>query len=1142
MYILLTHESNIPLTLAMSNPPPPTYGTHFSSNGHMGSPTGSRHYDLPEYPYSYQNHSFLYGQGQTNGTPIVPRTNSNTHSFNSDAQGSATVSSGSEVNRAPYALYGRQVEYSGFQNAAYPPMPLAHGVSPYATRHLAQPSTNPIRPSNISTPFPNLHLAAEGQSTSLETSDTVPPASSELEDGELDDREAGQVIDQSIASTTTPSAFSQHKPHDNIHTADCDSSRGGANATSQPLPGLIHGKLLPFNAIDVSESGFLSLSPPEPLATLNSQDLTPSQARQYVPNSLIGNSDNPHFSRTAESTSIQHQIITNNDKQQEVNQRLVDQKTEEAKQALRDLLSQGFDFDRIVSAGLNPDVLRELCNKIEGPVTASPNLLGSKIIKAGVVDVPTQSEAPQTYDPHTDLPQKDLEVAVLGNDTTPHLVTEEVKINSQPTLTVANSEEKLMGSQASSAKSSKSLNVNTLGKASAVKAGVTKILDRKEYIARMLAAKAGKHAVSASVPVSSHTPAISDTAQYAQARSSTTTAPIIPATDSQAASYSADTTLGSQREDSDVEAKRKAQTDLARQKIEALKLRGSFQQQAPSTTSSDVRSNSQQSPVAEVSNISAEGSAPSSRPLPPRQSSYFSPASQKPPFSIPGLFMTSDALEPARPLKQFTNENLAVSLQRVGDATFSSSQEGLRPHAAVSPQIPAVDKISSLTQISLGSDSAVPATISTTSTNRKRQRASDFIDSPSTRVKRPLGQQEDTSVIIDISDDEVSNDTSGDDSLDTAGRRDSIPGKSQATASGNGKKDTTKNPPPLTDLTQRKKSVMITPPAAQVSAQGGDTNGLKSKEMEIQVMNRKIAELEQRIAIKAKQTTSRSRSPRTSSCLTISPPPGGASHQIKDPPHPPLSLSNLQNGDVARVENRESLDALAEAIETVAAEQQLEQVEQAKAEAERSLAAEAESTLAAAADQSLIREKRLRISQAEEQSNPWEGEQRSGEEEQEHGQVEDERRPEESQSPQADEEGTKRSRQEEADHYLGKQEQTLAQQEQEQERTLDNQRQARKSEIESGLPLLDAQVERTRKRLESLRQEMAGLETQLQKGIEGKKDLIAELHMLSRSRETLPGPMDPVSCNVSDVAKQSVSTEESPGMCPYLTNSLICSK
>ena len=1120
----------------------------------MESPAGSCDYDLPEYQYPYQNPSFLYGQGQMNGTPIAPHTNSNHHSFRANAQGLMDPRSGNEVNGAPYAFYGRQIEYRAFQTPADPPIPFAHGVPSHAARHLGQPSTNSTLPSNSSTLFPDPQPAAQIQSTNITNPETVPPASSELEDGELDDEEAGQVTGHSRASTTTPSAFSQHKRHKNLRFTDSEPNRYAANATNQPLPGLNQGKLLPPNTIDVSESGFLGFSVPDSLATPNSQGFTTSQTHQYpMPNSFIGNSDNSQFSRTAESTSVHHQLLTNNGKPEsrEVNQQLVDQKMEEAKQALRDLLSQGFDFNQIVSAGLNPDVLRELCNKIEVPVTASSDMLQRKIAKPGVVGVPNESAIAKTHDPHTELPQKDLEGGALGNDTLPHLVTEEIKINSQPTLAAANNEERLMRSQASLAKSSTSSNVIPLGKASAIKAGGTKLLDRKEYIARMLAAKAGKRAVSASIPVSSRTPPISDTASDAQVRSSATAAPIIPATDLQGPSDSIDTTLGAQKEDSDIESKRKAQTDLARQKIEALKLRGSFEQQARSTNSSDVRSNSQQDPVEGVATISGERSAPSSRPLPSRQSSYFSPASQKPPFSIPGLFMTSDPLEPASSSKPLPNENPAVSWQRVGDGTFGSSQEGLRPHAAVSAQSPIVNKTSSLPQTSLGSNSALPATISTTtSSNRKRQRASDFTDSPSTRVKRPLGQQEDTSVIIDISDDEISNDTSGDESLDTADCRDSVPRKSQVTASGNGKKDPTKNLPSLTDLPQRNRSVMMTPPAVQASAQSGDVNGLRSKEMEIEVMNRKIAELEQRIAIKAKQTTSRSHSPGTSSRLTISPPPGGASHQINDPPHIPSSLSDSQNGDVARVDRRGSFTALAEIIETAAAdqlnaEQQLEHVERAKAEAERSLVTDAESTVAAAADQSLTREESIQSPRVEEQTNSRGGEQRSMDEEQERVQVEAERCLEESQSRQARGQETKRFRQEGADSHLEKQEQTLAQgarQEQERKRSLDDQQQARKSELESGLPLLDAEVDKTRKRLESLRQEMAGLETQLQKGIEGRKGLIAELHILSRSRKTLPGPMDLDIRDVSDIAKQSTNTEESPGMCPYLTKRLICSK
>ena len=823
---------------------------------------------------------------------------------------------------------------------------------------------------------------------------------------------------------------------------------------------------------------------------------------------------------------------------------------EEAKQALRDLHSQGFDFDQIVNAGLDPGILRKLYDMIEEPVTVSSDLLQRKMVKIGVADAPTESATERTHDQHPESAQKDSNGAVVDIEKLPNLVTEEVKINSQLTLAAAKNEGKSRQNQASLAKFSKPPNVSPLGKASGVKAGGTKILDRKEYIARMLAAKAGKPPVSTTIPESSQTPTVADMGAYAQVPSSATVAAVIPATISQASRDSINTAPGSQKEDSEVEAKRKAQTDLARQKIEALKFRESFQQQARSATGSDVVSTGQQSPAKAVPSIPAERPVPTPRALPSRQSSYFSPASQKPPFSIPGLFMTSEVLEPANRSKPLANEGIAVSTQRVGSASLGSSQEGLRPDAAVSAQSPAVDKTSSLFEASSDLSSALPATISTTTSfNRKRQRASDFIDSPPTRVKRPLGHQEDTSVIIDISDDEFSNDTSGDESLETAGPRDSLTRKSQVIAPSNIKTYPIKSLPPLPDLPQRNKSVITTSPAAQASGQSGDLKGLKSKEMEIEVMNRKIAELEQRIAIKAKQTTSCNHSPGNSSRVTISPSPGEASHGINNKPNMRMSVSDPQNDHIANVENQELITALAEtneiaAAEQLNAEQQLEEVERAKAEAERSLAAEI--TLGSTADQSITRDESIQTTQAEERSNLREGGLQSDGEEAERVQVEEERCLGKGQNRQTQGEETKEFRQEEADRYLQKQAQPLTQgtrvelfQEQKQERSLDDQRQARKSEIESGLPLLDAEVERTRKRLVTLRQELAALETQLQKGIEGRQGLIEELHTLSLSREVLPAPMD---LDVCDVPTQSISTEELPSKCPYLSRPLMCSE
>lgn len=1115
----------------MSNyPRPPTFGTPFNPNVHMEPPVGSYDNGLPQYPYPYQNASSLYGQGQMNGMPIVPHTNANTHSFHSNAQGVTTPSSGNEIYGAPYPSHGGQIQYSAFQSPAFPPTPSAHGVPSYEAQNFTQPSTSSNLPSNPGTVFSNLQAAAEVQSTNIRDSDTVPPALSELEDGELDDGEIEKSTRHSRASTAAFSGMAQHKRHEDEDPADRESGHRVANAPNKPLPGLIR----------------------DSLAAPNSPGSTASQPRPYpMRNGFINHLDDPLFSRTAENTSAQPQLSMDTVAQgsKEASLRLVDQKMDEAKQALRDLHSEGFDFNRIVNAGLNPDILRKLYTNIGLPVTASSNLLQQKIVKprVGARDVPTESTPGEAivgiHDQHPKPPQRGSNDSVLGYDTFPHLVNEEGKINSQPTVAANKNEEKSVQSQASSAKLSKSSSLNPLGKATGIKAGETKILDRKEYIARMLAAKAGKPTVSATTPVSPKLSTITDSGTSAQVQSSDAASAIIPATAQQAPSESVDTAQGIQNEDSDVEAKRKAQTDLARQKIEALKLRESIQQQARSTTSSDAMRHSQQPPAKGVPNIPAESSIPTSRPVPSRQSSYFSPASQKPPFSIPGLFMTSDAPEPVNPSQPLANEGFAVSPQTVGLATFAASKQRFRPHAAVSAQSPTTDETPRLPKTSFDLNFALPATIATTvSPNRKRQKASDFIDSPSTRVKRPLGQQEDTSVIIDISDDEVSNNTSGDESLDTdiAGRRDSLSRNSQVIAPGNGNERLVKSLPPLTDFPPRKKTVIMTPPAAQVSGQSGDLKGLKSKEMEIEVMNRKIAELEQRIAIKAKQTTSRTHSPGNCSRVTTSPPPGEAPHQSNGTPNTPSSISDSRNGDIAPVKNGESFATLAEGNDSTAeeqlnAEQQLEEVELAKAEAERSLAAEI--SRASAADQSLTQIERMQIPQAEEQSNLRGEEQRLKDEKQKRLQDEEQRRLEESQSQQAREQDNKNLRQQEVDHHLQEQEQRRAQearqkhlQERERKTSLGNQRQARKTEIESGLPLLDAEVERTRIRLESLRQEIVGLETELQKGIEGRQVLIEELNNLSRSGEALPRPMDLDSCDVGDIPNQSTSIQEIPAL------------
>ena len=244
-HILLIHEASNSLTLAMSNyHPPSTFGTHFNPNSPVESFASSHDHSLPQHNYPYQNPSFLYSQGQTNGTPIASQTHSNTRSFRSNTQGDVTPSSGNEVNGAPYAPYGGQVQYNVFPTPEDPPMPFAHGVPSYGVRLFNQSTSGSNPPSNPSHFFSDPHPAAAIQGADIEAPDTVPPALSELEDGELDDEEVGKATSQSRASTMTPLRVPQHKRHENLNSADRDSSHHAANAQNKPLPGLNQGRFL----------------------------------------------------------------------------------------------------------------------------------------------------------------------------------------------------------------------------------------------------------------------------------------------------------------------------------------------------------------------------------------------------------------------------------------------------------------------------------------------------------------------------------------------------------------------------------------------------------------------------------------------------------------------------------------------------------------------------------------------------------------------------------------------------------------------------------------------------------------------------------------------------------------------------------
>jgi len=763
-------------------------------------------------------------------------------------------------------------------------------------------------------------------------------------------------------------------------------------------------------------------------------------------------------------------------------------KREEAKQALLDLHSHGFTFTQIVNQGLNPALLRTLYAEVGIQITS-----------------PSPPQLPQSAAPGAD---SQTSVAQEKN----HTALSDLTSNS-PITTAAKDVEPLVTGSTTVAAPKKSASNNLLAKPSAPKATISKPLDRKEYIARMLAAKAGKPTVNTNLPVPPKASATMTPEVIAPPpTSSAATIPSVPAVthmDPEPQQLAQGEILGapppSLKDDADAEAKRKAKTDLARQKIEALRL----QQETRKVTN---RVSTHQSPPASSGvNIPAPVVAPITVPRPPvpsRQSSYFSPVNQKAPFNIPGLFMTA---EPSHSVKPFGKEREQSSVSLAG--ALQKPSFDLEPSQQPPPTRTAAPASEPSTE-------SKPEATSNTA-QRKRQKAADFLDSPSTRIKRPLGQQENYSVIIDISDDEMADASEIDsEEVETLGNRVPASKKPQPIESAGGWQRPLQDLPPLSDIPSRKTLATITPVAAMPT----QTKGLKTTEMEIELMNRKIAELEQRV--NAKKTISRAQTPGPLASTTASPPLDGMSKKDHDASNA-TSKSLISNRLSGPGRSRQaSLDSIGR-IDTADAEQKLHEVERAKAEAERSLVAD----VAQASDQERVLQKdpplaaqnEVQVTLGTDGQSLERVQMREVEQEQLHDRLPPRNRSEELSrldqlSHLRDRDDRHRS---EPEHFHS--------QDEEKSRLLNEQRRTRRLAIKSGLPVLDATVDKTKQKLESLKQEIEDLELEVKKGIEGRKALVEELERLSQPSATKQHTNEPDVLDIGQRVEESLTTGADQG-------------
>ena len=972
---------------------------------------------------------------------MTPTPHANAYSFRANGQG--TVQPVNEVNGNSSIYHDRlhpaTASTHSPNHTQNPPVGsyFSHSsnglpVNPTLSQALVQP---PLEPSNH---LPHAHEQnphREGAKSSIH-------GESDLEDGEVDDHEnskssnASEVNDMGNIFSRSP----QQGGNGELETASKISRSKRHSSKSPPNQSL----QLPLSEDNSNNS---------------KHDLTLQSPRRTSLTSLPANGLNEESSPT----------IT----------RLSALKVEEARHALRDLNSHGLDFNHIVDHGMNSDILRSMYARFGLPVPSSPSSQSQQAVQpaASVVGRSTHARS-QNQGPHltlstpndTQLPARDHD-SVKSNSSSAQVVEEEKKSTMDPATTTA---------------PKKATNGILVGKPSVVKATDPKSLDRKDYIARMLAAKAGRPAVPAKPSVPSRFPAGTSPVMSNQpvppnvvmTPSKPATTPIAKEPDQRSQREPSAILSYQMKNEADAEAKRRAQTDLARQKMEALKL----QQETRKVNDSIPTHQDSSTPFRDPPQ--APTVAPITVPRPSassRQNSYFSPISQQAPFSIPGLFMTEG---PSR------SDPVRSSIEDSGKALAAPT---LRPKESPQPPIIAAADIGEPSVEAKNMTESHSSNIAG-SVHRKRQKAADFLDSPAKKIQRPLGQQEDSGFIIDISDDEIV-DASDVDSMDvdTINNRPNASKKFQSNHFTDGKQKTLQDYPPINDFTPRRKTPARTPPVSQMPNQA---KGLKTKEMEIESMNRKIAELEQRI--NAKKTTSRAQTPGPPGNAVGSPPSQCYIDDGKTPQYA-KDITAEKEGPIGDTLSSQLPTTAKEEADTIDAERKLHEVEKAKAEAERSLAADSAKSL----------DKREREYEQDENSTPSKekvsASQKDGQKPDdspsqnpkhgvEHGEVLDE------QLVRASIENVDVR----SEDLHGREDQqgrtpTLEfarPQEVDQVEAADEQRRQRQLAIESGLPLLEATLEKEKQKLQALRKEVEDLELEIQKGIAGQKALIEELSSL----------------------------------------------
>ncbi|KAL8945076.1 MAG: hypothetical protein Q9216_000060 [Gyalolechia sp. 2 TL-2023] len=415
-----------------------------------------------------------------------------------------------------------------------------------------------------------------------------------------------------------------------------------------------------------------------------------------------------------------------------------------------------------------------------------------------------------------------------------------------------------------------------------------KPVDRKDYIARLLAAKAGKALPTTNAPKPLPDPVPQKVPQILPVGTKDENSKIDKPDSGQGLS---NPTLKKIKESSGVvmssaaqksaaaEAKKREKTELARRKIEELKKRSeALKSTPPPANEAPTASDPQQSPA-------VQGPTPASperimvqftRPPPLQntsQHSYFPLHNAT--FSIPGLFTLSQP-------NQLDLQEAPPTAVPIPDQTSPADP----PATMTSTDIGSQESIQAMkTPASPGKEHKVSengplarTTISRTASNpRKRPTAADFLELVPSKSRRLGVSRPDSSVVFEVSDDE--SDESDHNIAETKlnGDQDLVSNQAgglQISRTGSTEQTSLSQHSALTGSlhnSELDKSIATLPLQSSLAPPKlKESGGLRSKEEEIARMNRKIAEMEQRR--KFKQKASRAQTPGT---------PGNTSSSIK---------------------------------------------------------------------------------------------------------------------------------------------------------------------------------------------------------------------------------------------------------------------